>query len=358
MRIITIIILTLFISVSAFATNMEKLFYITTDLADFSYNSDLLKDIKDHANAISIIAPQIYQLDENGIISGNMDSRLLALAKETNIKIMPLIINIHFDQDQFHNFLHNPAAQERAIAGMLALCKKYQFYGLQFDFENININDKTQFTHFFQLAANKLHQNHFILSIAVVPRTSDISYTDYDRWYFNNWSGAYDYEALGKNSDFISIMSYDKHTTLTTPGPLAPMDWVEKTIQNLLKVVPANKLSLGVPTYSGYWTTGMLDPGNVPEKYKYRSKETQISYSMVLSLLSQFNQPLIWHDQWKSSYAMYTHHERNEYLFVEDAQSFKKKLKLVNLYHLRGISVWKLGIEDPAIWKEPYSSRD
>jgi len=222
---------------------------------------------------------------------------------------------------------------------------------LQFDFENININDKSEFTRFCQLTANQLHQGGFTMSIAVVPRISDVFYSTYDRWLFENWSGAYDYQALGQSSDFISVMSYDQHTSLTTPGPIATIDWVEKTIQSLLRVVPAKKISLGIPSYSGYWSTGKLDPGNIPEMNTYRSKETQIGYSRALNLLAKFNQSLIWQDQWKSSYIMYNNDEKNEYLFVEDAKSFQAKLELVERYQLRGISVWRLGLEDPAIWE-------
>ncbi|HVE45056.1 MAG TPA: glycosyl hydrolase family 18 protein [Gammaproteobacteria bacterium] len=344
-------IILLFSASNTFAANIERLFYLTPDTPESSFSAEQLQKIKNHAKSIDIIAPQIYRLDENGVIWGNIDARLLAVAKENNLNIMPLVINLGFNQAQFHNFLHNPLAQERAILKMLSLCEQYHFYGLQFDFENININDKSEFTRFCQLTANQLHQGGFTMSIAVVPRISDVFYSTYDRWLFENWSGAYDYQALGQSSDFISVMSYDQHTSLTTPGPIATIDWVEKTIQSLLRVVPAKKISLGIPSYSGYWSTGKLDPGNIPEMNTYRSKETQIGYSRALNLLAKFNQSLIWQDQWKSSYIMYNNDEKNEYLFVEDAKSFQAKLELVERYQLRGISVWRLGLEDPAIWE-------
>jgi len=334
-----------------FASSTERLFYLTADFADSSFTREQLQLIKDHAQSIDIIAPQIYQLDENGVIWGNMDSRLLGLAKEYHFKVMPLIVNTHFNQEQFHLFLTNPLAQERALSEMVVLCHEYHLYGLQFDFENIHINDKKAFTHFFQLAAQRLHQHGFAISVAVVPRTSDLHESDYDRWFFENWSGAYDYQALAQSSDFLSVMTYDNHTSLTTPGPLAPLPWVEKIIQGLLKKqIPAEKISLGIPTYSGYWFSGKMDPGNVAEKYSYRSREIQIAYSNVLNLLDQIHQPLLWQNQWKSSYVIYSHDDKNEYIFVEDAKSFQARLALVKRYHLRGLSVWKLGDEDPAIW--------
>jgi spore germination protein len=331
------------------ALSIERLFYITPNRPHHSFSNELLTNMKKHAKSIDIIAPQIYQLDENGIIVGTIDPKLIAFAKENSIKIMPLIINLSFDQDKFHHFLCHPDAQKRAISSLLSLCKQYHFYGIQFDFENINVNDKAEFTHFFKLAADRLHQHNFKISIAVVPHIPEPD-TDYNRWCFENWSGAYDYQALSQSSDFVSMMSYDRHTSLTTPGPLAPVDWVEKTIQNLLKVVPTKKLSLGIPAYSGYWSTGKFNISNIPEQYKYRSKESKISYSKVLGLLNQFHPSLVWQDQWRSYYAIYSHDNMIEYLFVEDAKSFKEKLKLAKHYRLHGISVWKFGLEDPNIW--------
>jgi spore germination protein len=350
MKVVTAAILSFFIS-NVFASHTEKLFYLTPDVVDSSFSKEQLQQVTDHAKSIDILAPQIYQLDDNGVVCGSIDPRLISLAKVYHLQIMPLIINRDFNQEQFHHFLHDSAAQERAISNMLTLCEKYHFYGLQFDFENINFKDKAEFTHFFQTTATRLHEKGFALSIAIVPHLSDDIYSDYDRWVYENWSGAYDYQALGQSGDFISIMSYAKHTTLTTPGPLAAIDWVEKTIQTILKTVPASKVSLGVPVFSGYWKTGKLDIDNISERFTYRAKEFQISYSKVLSLLGQFNQSLVWHDQWKTPYVMYNNHDETEYLFVENAKSFQTKIELAKRYKLRGISVWKLGTEDSAIWQ-------
>lgn len=351
MRIIIIILISLFLISNIHAADSEKLFYITpNNITDSTFTIDQLKSIKDHANAIDIIAPQIYSVNANGEISGTIDPKLIAAAKENNLKIMPLLVNPNFDQELIHTLLHNPAAQEKAIANMLALCEKYHFYGLQFDFENINVNDKAEFTRFYQLTATQLHQKGYAISIAVVPRISDSYENEYERWYFENWSGAYDYQSLAQSSDFISVMTYDRHTSLTTPGPVAAIDWVEKNIQSLLKVIPANKLSLGIPDYSGYWSTGKVDPGHIPERYTYRSKEKQIPYEKVTGLLNQYNLTPAWQEQWKSSYLLFSNNDRNEYLFIEDAKAFQAKLELAQHYQLRGISVWKLGFEDPKIW--------
>lgn len=337
----------------------EHLFYLSLP-SDSSSNTleSQLKNIQMHANAIDILGPQNYRLDEDGTLTGSVDQKLLDLAKAKKIKVMPLIVNINLNQEKFHRFLHNQKAQEKARIALLAECKKNNFYGLQFDFENISVDDKNEFTQFFQDTAALLHQNGFKISIAVVPALTDQgdSQIPYDRWKFKYWSGVYDNPILEKSADFISLMAYDLHTTLTTPGPIASIAWVEELIKNLLKKkIPANKISLGIPSYSEYWTTSTLGPDTIPEQYRYRARGIQIGYAKVLELVHQLKLSLTWSRQWKTPYAVFNNPEKNkylnEYLFVEDARAFKAKLALAKRYHLRGISVWRIGTEDPKIWR-------
>ena len=56
---------------------------------------------------------------------------------------------------------------------------------------------------------------------------------------------------------------------------------------------------------------------------------------------------LVCQNQWGSAYVMYSNNYMNEYIFVENEKSFNEKLNLAKRYQLRGISVWKLGYEDP-----------
>lgn len=310
-----------------------------------------LKAIAQHSQKIDIVAPQIYELNGQGHLWGQVDSQLLDLARTKKFNIMPLVINVNFDQTVMHNFLVDETAQARAIEEMLRLAAEYHFYGWQFDFENINAQDKDLYTRFVRKTAAIFHKQGLQLSVAVVPHTADELTNDYDRWIHENWSGAFDYKELGKIADFITLMSYDNHTTLTTPGPIAPLHWVERTLVEVLKSVPANKISLGIPAYSGYWTTGKLRIANIPERYSFRGKASQISYINAKALLAKFNGNVLWNKKWQSSYAILENNNKLDYVFIENAAAFQAKLALVKRYHLRGFSVWQLGMEDSEIWK-------
>ena len=66
----------------------------------------------------------------------------------------------------------------------------------------------------------------------------------------------------------------------------------------------------------------------------------------------RFGAVLKWDDREKVSIAVYENDGLYEYIFIEDARAFRAKLALARKHKVRGISVWRLGHEDPAVWKE------
>jgi spore germination protein len=346
-RFILVLSLSIILCYPSFAAHkLQVLFYTDEGISDNVIDDgNLLEDAQQNIGSINIIAPQVYQLDKNGLIYGSVDQRLLTLAHQHQVKIMPLIINSNFNQSDFHKFLYNSAAQKRAINRMVNLCLSNGFWGIQFDFENINYLDKDAYTKFYQLAAKEMHQHGLKISMALLiwPENQQIN-NNYESWKFENWCGGYDYVSIAKCSDFIVFMAYDQHTSHTPPGPIAGFSWVQKLLGDLLKEVPAEKIFLGVPAYSGYWSVDANGCGSFPSY-------TQISYDNVKNLLAKSHVKLTWNETDKIFYTFFDHLGVYNYIFAENAKSFATKLSLAEKYHLPGIAVWQLGQEDSGIWK-------
>jgi spore germination protein YaaH len=187
------------------------------------------------------------------------------------------------------------------------------------------------------------------VSAAVVPRTSDEpGPTTFHRWIFENWRGVYDYKALADALDFISYMTYAQHTGGTTPGPIAGYTWIEQSLKFVLSLgVPPEKISLGIPSYSGWWYPA-YDP-----TAGSRMRGNDISYATATGLLARHSTRATWDPLEKTAYSFWANDGTNEFLWIEDARAFSSKLALVRQYHLRGYSVWVLGLEDPAVWALP-----
>lgn len=321
---------------------IESLFYYIDDEASFA-------SLKSHASQISIIAPAVYNVDEDGVVWGEVDPRVLKLARQHNVAVMPLIHNPKFDQEMLHKLLANEQARRRTIESLLDECKKYGYRGIQFDFENLHITDKDAFTQFYAETAKALHAAGFQLSIAVVHRPEKYpGSTKYFKWLYKNWRAGYDLKALGEIGDFISIMTYSQHTRRTPPGPNAGVPWVQKNLEYFLSAVPPEKLSLGIPVQSMHWYTDQDD-----EKYfaNARSWSDGLSHAEAMSLAERFAAKINWLDEQKVPFTFFENRGVFEYIFFENGRSFQHKLDLVKQHKLRGFSVWVIGKEDPEIWK-------
>lgn len=317
----------------------ERLFYYV-DRED-SYNS-LVK----HIDQISVIAPQVYVLDSLGIMWGQLDQRVVDLAKKHNVKVMPLFTNEGFNQAGLHRLLGDSAALRRSVQSMVDLCKSQGYWGLQFDVENLNITDRDRFTRWYSDASRALHGVGCKISIAVVHRTEEgAGATAYGRFMQDSWRGGYDFAALAKASDFVTLMTYSQHTRRTTPGPVAGMTWVKDALDYALRFIPPEKLSLGIPTYGSRWYTRSDASAD-----RASSTNETVSWTWGTGFAERHRAQVKWDSTEQVPYASYYVGGLNEWLFLEDVRAFKAKLGLAKSHKLRGFSVWVLGPEDPAIW--------
>ena len=109
--------------------------------------------------------------------------------------------------------------------------------------------------------------------------------------------------------------------------------------------VPPQKISLGIPTYSGWW-----HPVH-DEARGARVAGSEIAWSRAQELLTGAGVATEWLPELGVSYAFWPNEGIYEWLFLEDARSLDAKLDLYAEYPgLRGVSAWVLGAEDPAIW--------
>jgi spore germination protein len=59
-----------------------------------------------------------------------------------------------------------------------------------------------------------------------------------------------------------------------------------------------------------------------------------------------------WDSVQGASEARWEQHGVFEYAWIEDASALAPKLGLQKRYGLRGISVWRIGQEDPRVWTQ------
>lgn len=337
------------IAITCVAQGFQSFFYLSSHPGDPVSAAQQLEDFRQHANLVDVIAPRWYVLDAAGNLNGAVNAELLQIAQQHNVKVMPYIVNLgpgfDFNQYLLHIFLQSPSARQRAITTMTTLCDKYHLYGFQLDFENIHISDKDRYSQFVADASNALHQHNCLLSLAVMPRTSDVPTSERERRAFTNWLGAYDFKKLGQHADFISVMTYNRNGAGTTPGPNSPLSWTTEVVKYLIKYMPSQKVSIGLIDFSNYW---YMDDKNY--KHGIRARSTSLEYSKVTTLLSRWQKQPFWDADCGCYVGIHSQHGFYDYLFIEDVNAFNAKMSLIKQYDLRGFSLFRLGYEDPKIW--------
>jgi spore germination protein YaaH len=338
-----IVALTVFLGsqTSVFAQDgVENLFYYVD-------TEDSFQSFKANSDHITIVAPQTYSISTSGVVWGEVDKRVMDIAREKDIQVIPLILNPGFDRQVFHEFLQDTMAQRRTIQMMVDLALEHNYIGWQFDFEHIHINDRERFTNFYGNTAQAFRPHDLSLSAAVVPTNTDFDLkTAYHRFLYEYWRGAYDLKAMAEIGDFLSLMTYSQHTRRTPPGPVSGIPWMQEMVAYLLddlEIAPG-KISLGIPFYSTYWYTDYND-----ERGGFMNGRGA-SYEKVMGLVERYRAETVWMENHQVRYALWDHDGVFEYAFIEDAQSLEAKLELLDKYNLRGISVWRLGQEDPGVW--------
>jgi len=198
----------------------------------YSPDSRGIKSLEEHASQMTLLAPQSFWVDTEGFVHGEVPSGILETARPAKVPVMPLVVNPGFDRAVASALLRSAKAQQRAVTYLAYLAKRDNFVGWQLDLEYIDPEDKSYYTQFVQRAAARLHRDGRLLSIAVVPRFSDV-YPDADpsqEFHSGEWGAPYDFRALGRVVDFMTLMTYDHHNSTTPPGPVAGYDWVKAAL--------------------------------------------------------------------------------------------------------------------------------
>jgi spore germination protein len=263
-----------------------------------------------------------YTIRSDGTVTGETDSAVLRFAAAHHLWTFALVQNMD-GASVFGPFFASPAAQARAVESLLALVEVNGYDGVNLDFEGIPPQDRARFTAFVGRLAETFHRHGYYVTLSVPAETADAPE--------DSWTGAYDYRALGRVADLLMIMAYDEHTPSGPPGPVAAAAWVKKVLAYAVRVVPPAKIVLGVPGYGYDWSAA----GNQALTYA-QAKQLAAEHGVSAAAGGHF---VYW-----AGGALHT-------VWFEDASTFLNKLKLAVGYELRGIALWRLGIEDPRIWQ-------
>lgn len=307
---------------------------ILTWEAVYSFNPDTEKIPQ--MNHLNVISPTWYELsDASGAVSSMASHDYVAWAHGRNYEVWALVSNA-FDLERTHQFLLNSTARERFIKTMIDEALTYGYEGINIDFENVYMADKEALTHFVNEFAHYARKNQITLSMDVTVMGGS-----------DNWSKCYDHEKLGQIVDFLIVMTYDEHwASSPISGPVASYDWMLHHMSVLTNYVSADKLVLGVPFYTRVWREYPSDS----IANKHRTTSAAIGMEAQNALIEKYNLELIWDETDRLFYATFFEADAQVKIWVENAQTIREKLSIVNTLGLKGAAAWRRGFETNDVW--------
>ncbi len=297
---------------------------------------EAFQSFKDNVDTINTISPFWYHLNNDGTLAPPKDGEnqeLIKFAKDNGVTIIPTISN-SFSGDLVSGIINDPEIKKSSIQNIVDLVRKFNYDGIDIDYEGLHSEDKEAFTAFIKDLREELNHYNKKLTIAIQAKSYPTLLKFGDR--------GQDWKALSQYVDEFRIMTYDYGWSGSVPRPVAPYYWVEEVVQYAVDNVPKEKIYLGIPFYGYGWS------GDYFASYTYDTIQLILSKYGVdfqydpatqtnrLFYISEFDErdPKIPHEVW-----------------FENHVSIKPKLDLVEKYDLGGIAIWRLGKEDKMNWR-------
>lgn len=250
-----------------------------------------------------------------------------------------------FDNESIEEFLGSPEAQQTFLQSLDSLLLAYPINGVNLDIEYSGDAPpalRAQYTQFVQRVSEHLDTTYGDIQLSV-------------DMYGNAASKQmlWDVPAVEPLVDYIIVMAYDFTTRGSLrSGAVAPLlqessSWKESvhvSLQDFLKVVPAEKILLGIPFYGYEWQTTSTEPNaftlpNTGATASYKRVKEMIANKSELGLTEH------WDEQALTPFVTYTRDRKSYTIYYENARSVAYKLEFVNQLDLAGIAIWSLGYD-------------
>ncbi len=279
-------------------------------------------------NDLTYISLFDYRYDAAGVITPPPGSAAAAAALR-RAGLGPLAVITDFDGTNFSPDLARAVMSDpvrtRAVSNALSVSQAQNLAGVLVDFENMYPADRPQYNTFIRTLTGQLRPAGLLLALAVAPKASDMP--------DQPWIGAFDYQTLGSLADRVNLMTYEWGWVGGPPRAVAPVNLVEQVVLYALKLMPPEKIWLGIPLYGYDW----------PLPRREGELAARVSPQGARNLAVERGVDIRYDGLAQSPWFRYTDETgRDHEVWFEDARSILAKFNLIRRYGLRGPSYWTL----------------
>jgi spore germination protein YaaH len=223
-----------------------------------------------------------------------------------------------FHSDMVRRVAADPAALASVAGAIAAAVATDGYHGLVLDLEGAALADVPLMTHFVRAVGDSARGRGVSPVVMIVPAAD---------------TAAYPAHAFIPGADFVMVMCYDQHWATSAPGSVSSPAWTRNTLARRVAAVGASKVIAALPVYGYEWRTGR--PTVALSFAAARTVATQAGASLDRDPVTQSlraAQP----GQWE--------------LWLSDGPQLTALLAPVTDLGVRRVALFRLGLEDPAVW--------
>ena len=256
------------------------------------------------------------------VVEPDNGAAVVAARAGARLKLMPLISNAHddiWDQAAADAVVLDPAARKLFLAQLQALAGAKGYAGYIFDLENLSARAQASYPALLAAARAALAPSRIEVWATVGPGPDE------------------PLKALAGSGDAAVLMAYDECWATSNAGPIAGADWLKRLLSDRLAGLDPRRVVIALAAYGYDWPDGR--PGQpigaaqalaLAARVKAQVKRDPASGNAHFSYAGAGGQP---HQVW----------------FL-DGKAFDADRSVAAAWRPRGLALWRLGLEDPAIW--------
>ncbi len=291
--------------------------------------NDTIEPLLAATKSVNVVSPTWFGLSDNsGSLSDFGSAAIVESLHNKGVQVWGLVSNFANEGIDTYAVLSSTSTRRNLISNIMGVVSAYSLDGVNVDFESLNVESGVHFVQFIRELSVECRKAGVILSVDnYVP----IGNTDF-----------YDRTEQGIYADYVVIMGYDEHYAGSEEaGSVASIGYVENGINKTIEEVEASRVINGLPFYDRIWETTGADVSSKA----YGMAETK-------EWLSNHNIVTEWDDTTCQNYGEYTSGDTKHQVWVEDAESIKVKLSVMDSCGIGGAAYWRLGLETSDVWDE------
>jgi spore germination protein YaaH len=280
-----------------------------------------LASLKAHVGQIDVFSPVWASLvSPKGEIRWEDDPEAHAVlaAAPRRPRVLPIVTNAHdavWDAPAAEGVVLNAAATAALAANVIRQAKVDRLAGVVVDFENLTPRAAAGYAAFLGRLRERLHG----AGLEVWSTTT-----------LTNDDGLPD---LAAAADIVVLMAYDQCWATSTPGPIASDAWLKANLAAKIGRGDPGRYIVALAGYGYDWPAGR--------------RATVVSAPTAAGLAAANRRPI---EPLPNPHVSYQASGVRHQVWWLSGADFARQRALAHASAVRGVALWRMGLEDPALW--------